>query len=87
MTSTLARLSNRSYDWHSGVAFPDDWTAEEMESKEKSFDSEESAVVYSPRFVRDIFEWAQSIFGNKAKNMTIVEIAEYWFEFAFESQV
>ncbi|MSU54655.1 MAG: hypothetical protein EXS48_02345 [Candidatus Staskawiczbacteria bacterium] len=61
---------------------PYDWTEAEMELKEKSYDSDKSGVIYTPRFVRDTFEWAQTVFGDQAKFMTVVEIAEYWFEFA-----
>ena len=55
---------------------------DDMELKEKSFDSKASDDGFSTKFVAVVWDWARREFGKDAKNMTMVELAEYWYEFA-----
>ena len=59
---------------------PEDWNEAEMELKERSCDTD--CQDYSPRFVVAVWSWGQAHFGKAARTMSIVELAEYWYEFA-----
>ena len=59
---------------------PEDWDEAFMELREKSFDSKE--VSYSPEFVAAVWTWARQELGKDAHKMSVLELAEYWYEFA-----
>ena len=62
------------------VGLSDDWNEAEMELKERSCDTD--CQDYSPQFVVAVWSWGQAHFGKAARTMSIVELAEYWYEFA-----
>lgn len=59
---------------------PEDWDEAFMELREKNLDVHEGD--YSPKFVATVWVWGQSEFGKDARKMTVVELAEFWYEFA-----
>ncbi|MSR78958.1 MAG: hypothetical protein EXS59_02320 [Candidatus Taylorbacteria bacterium] len=58
---------------------PEDWNEAEMELKERTCDREDN---YSPQFVAAVWVWGSKELGKDARNMSVVELAAYWYEFA-----
>ncbi len=59
---------------------PEDWDEAYRVLMEKSHNNQ--GEDFSPQFVVLVCAWGESVFGEDARNMTVTEIAEYWYEFA-----
>jgi uncharacterized protein HemY len=61
------------------ASLPEDWEDAVQELKAAVAERDDG---YSTKFVATVYEWGRQEFGPKAKEMALVELAEFWYEFA-----
>ena len=64
---------------HQSAEFPGDWDEDAMRLRELRCDRDIEPI-YSTRFIATVWDWAMVTLGREAKNMTIVQIVERWFD-------